>query len=241
LVSNVGINEDVWLLCASIETIYVLVGGVDEAGRGPVIGPMVLVLAVIDESKLGKLEELEVKDSKELSPERREELYPEIVKLLDDLVIVKILPAEIDAFVEGRGGLNELEALKTAQMVTQAKKRPEILYVDAPDPNPAKYVQRIERYLQDPPRIIAENGADAKYPIVSAASIVAKVERDREVKKIEERYGSFGTGYPHDDRTVHFLENLVQKNGGFPGIVRKSWSTAKRILERGTQRSILDW
>lgn len=218
-----------------------LIGGVDEAGRGPVIGPMVLALAVIDDARLKELEELGVRDSKELSPERREELYPEIVKLLDELVIAKVPPAEIDAFVEGRGGLNELEALKTARMVTQAKKRPGILYVDAPDPDPAKYVQRIGRYLQDPPRIVAENGADARYSIVSAASIIAKVERDREIRKIEEAYGAFGTGYPHDDRTVHFLESLVKRNGGFPGIVRKSWSTAKRVLERSARRSILEW
>ena len=218
-----------------------LIGGVDEAGRGPVIGPMVLALAVIGEGRVGELKELRVKDSKELSLERREELYPEIRKLLDEVVVVKVSPAEIDSFVEGRGGLNELEALKTAEMIAQARKRPEIVYVDAPDPNPYKYVQRIEKYIQNPPRIVAENKADAKYPVVSAASIIAKVERDREVRRIEDEFGTFGTGYPHDEKTIKFLETWVRRERGLPGFVRRSWSTVRRILERGAQKSILDW
>lgn len=217
-----------------------LIGGVDEAGRGPVIGPMVMVLAIAEEEKLEELEELRVRDSKELSLERREELYPEIRKVLDDLVIMKVPPAEIDLFVERRG-LNELEAMKTAQMITLAKKRPETVYIDAPDPDPRKYVGRIEKYLQNPPKIVAEHKADAKYPIVSAASIIAKVERDWEIRKIEDEFGEFGTGYPHDERTIKFLEEWVRREKRLPSFVRKSWSTAKRILEKGSQRSILDW
>ena len=218
-----------------------LIGGVDEAGRGPVIGPIVLALAVIGEDRIGELQELRVRDSKELSLERREALYPEIWKLLDEVVVVKVPPAEIDLFVEGRGGLNELEALKTAQMIAEAKKQPEIVYIDAPDPNPNKYVQRIEKYVQDPPKIVAEHKADAKYPVVSAASIIAKVERDREIRRIEDEFGTFGTGYPHDEKTIKFLEMWVRREKGLPEFVRQSWSTARRVLERGAQKSILDW
>lgn len=217
-----------------------LIGGVDEAGRGPVIGPMVMVLAVIEEEKLPELRELHVRDSKELTPEKREELYPEIKKMLDDLVVMKISPAEIDVFVE-RKGLNELEAMKTAQMITLAKKRPDVVYIDAPDPDPRKYVWRIAKYLENPPKIVAEHRADAKYPIVSAASIIAKVERDREIRKIEEEWGEFGTGYPHDEKTIKQLERILKENGKYPDFVRKSWSTAKRLVERKNQRSILDW
>jgi len=218
----------------------VIVGGVDEAGRGPVIGPMVMVLAIASEEKIDELRELRVRDSKELSLERREELYPEIRKILDDLVVMKIPPAEIDLFVERRG-LNELEAMKTAQMITLAKTRPDIVYIDAPDPDPRKYVGRISKYLQNPPKIVAEHKADAKYPIVSAASIIAKVERDWEIRKIEEQFGEFGTGYPHDERTIRFLENWVKKNHKLPEFARKSWSTAKRIAERGAQKTLFEF
>jgi len=218
----------------------VIVGGVDEAGRGPVIGPMVMVLAVASEEKIDELKEIHVKDSKELSLEKREELYPEIKRILDDLVVIKIPPAEIDIFVERRG-LNELEAMKTAQMLTLAKLRPDIVYIDAPDPDPRKYVGRISKYLENPPRIVAEHKADAKYPIVSAASIIAKVERDREIRKIEDKFGEFGTGYPHDERTIRFLEEWMKRNRELPDFVRKSWSTAKRIAEKGLQKTLFDW
>ncbi len=217
-----------------------LIGGIDEAGRGPVIGPMVMVLAVADEEKIGELKELRVRDSKELSPERREELYPEIRKILDDLVILHVQPAEIDTFVE-RKGLNELEAMKTAQLITLATKKPDIVYIDAPDPDPRKYVGRISKYLENPPKIVAEHKADAKYPIVSAASIIAKVERDRAVRKIEESWGEFGTGYPHDERTIKRLEAILKRDGKYPEFVRKSWSTAKRLLERSRQRTLFDF
>lgn len=213
-----------------------LIGGVDEAGRGPVIGPMVLALAIAEENKIEELKELKVRDSKELSLKRREALYPKIKRILDEVVVVKVQPAEIDQFVEGRGGLNELEAFKTAELLSTAKKQIDVIYVDAPDPNPLKYAQRIEKYLNYPPKIVAENKADAKYPIVSAASIIAKVERDWEIKKIEEKYGEFGTGYPHDEKTIQFLKTIL-KGGKPPEFVRTSWSTVKRLLNR----NILEW
>ncbi len=205
------------------------------------VGPMVMVLAVIDDGKLPELRDLGVKDSKMLTPEKREELADELKKLLDEIIIMEVSPERIDEFV-ARRGLNELEAATAAELILQSKKRPPIVYVDAPDPNAERYAQRIAAYLEQPPKIVAEHKADAKYPVVSAASIIAKVRRDELVRKIEDEYGvTLGTGYPHDSRTIETLEKWVKRNRELPPFARKSWSTAKRILERSRQRSILDW
>ncbi len=219
----------------------VLIGGIDEAGRGPVVGPMVMVLAVVDEEKTPRLRELGVKDSKAVPPEKREEITKQLERVLDEIVIIEVAPQRIDEFV-ARRGLNELEAATAAELILQSKTRPPVVYVDAPDPNAERYAQRIATYLEKPPRIIAEHKADVKYPIVSAASIIAKVRRDALVRQIESEYGvELGTGYPHDRRTIETLENWVKRNRKLPPFARKSWSTARRILERNSQRSILDW
>ncbi len=221
-------------------TAFVLIGGIDEAGRGPVIGPMVMVLAVADEEGIEQLRRLGVRDSKKLSPERREDLYDKIMGVLADCVVKVIAPAEIDEFVK-RHSLNELEAMRAADLILEAEKKPEVVYVDAPDPDPDKYRSRIEKYIKDPPHIVSEHKADAKYPIVSAASIIAKVERDRAVRKIEEEWGEFGTGYPHDERTIRQLEEILKKHGKYPDFVRKSWSTARRLLEKRMQKTLFDF
>ena len=81
-------------------------GGIDEAGRGPVVGPLVIAAVVVDESKLSNLETLGVKDSKKLSPKKREELFKEIIRLVDDYFILEISPEEID---NREGTMNEFE------------------------------------------------------------------------------------------------------------------------------------
>jgi ribonuclease HII len=78
-------------------------------------------------------------------------------------------------------------------------------------------------------QIISEHKADKKYPIVSAASIIAKVERDKAIKEIEEKYGEVGCGYPTDPKTIKFLEKYLKKYGKYPEFVRKSWKPAKRL------------
>ena len=217
-----------------------LIGGIDEAGRGPVVGPMIMVIAVADEEGVGQLKKIGVKDSKQLSPERREKMYDEILAALRGYKAAVITPREIDAYVE-RHGLNELEAMKAADLIAEVDPKPDIVYVDAPDPDPDKYRARIEKYLKEPPRIVSEHKADAKYPIVSAASIIAKVLRDRAVREIEKEWGEFGTGYPHDERTVKQLERILRERGEFPDFVRQSWSTARRLLERRKQRTLFDF
>lgn len=203
-------------------------GGIDEAGRGPVIGPLVIAAVVIDESNLKRLKSLGVKDSKKLTPMKREELFNSIVALLDDYVIIELLPEQID---NRDVSLNEFEIRNFVKALNSLKIKPDILYIDAADVKEGRFGEMIGKSLNFSPEIIAEHKADAKYLPVSAASILAKVTRDRAIEKLKEKYGEIGSGYPGDPRTREFLEEYYKKYGKFPPIVRKSWNTLRKIEE----------
>lgn len=216
-----------------------IICGIEEAGRGPVIGSMVICGIACGEKDIKKLRELGVKDSKALSPERREELYPKIMKIAKKCEIVKVTPKEIDMRFEVGVNLNKLEAIKMAEIINKIK--PDIVYVDAPSSNPDGFKRELKKYLKIHPKIISENYADVKYPIVSAASIIAKVERDKEIKEISEEYGiDIGPGYSHDERTIKFVKELIKK-GKIPDFVRKSWDTFKRLKREKEQKKLLDF
>ncbi|NJE02919.1 ribonuclease HII [Thermococcus sp. MV11] len=203
--------------------------GIDEAGRGPVIGPMVIAAVVLDEVNVPRLEELGVKDSKKLTPKRRERLFDEIVQLLDDYVILELWPGEIDS----RGGtLNEFEVENFVKALNSLKVKPDVVYIDAADVKEARFGEDIRKGLDFEAEIIAEHKADDKFVPVSAASILAKVTRDRAIEKLKEEYGEVGSGYPSDPRTRAFLENYYREHGTFPPIVRRSWKTLKKIEEK---------
>ena len=198
--------------------------GIDEAGRGPVIGPMVIAIVSADEEKL---KELGVKDSKKLNPMEREILFEEIVKISKLVDWVVISPEEIDKM-----NLNELEAKKVAELLNKHKEIDEII-VDSPDPNPKKYELRIRKYLKRKVKIIAENKADERYLLVSAASIVAKVIRDKEIQKIKEKVGiDFGSGYPSDPKTKEALENFYMDLDPY---IRKKWNASKKAFRKLTK------
>jgi len=204
--------------------------GVDDAGRGAIIGPLVIAGVLVNEKDLPKLEKLGVKDSKLLSPNRREQLAEEIKKLALKYYIAKLAPAEIDKVVEtGKKlhKLNRLEAQTMAKVIAALK--PDIAYVDASDVLADRFRSHIEENLQLKVQIVSEHKADAKYPIVSAASIIAKVERDKTIAKLQEKHGNIGCGYPTDPKTIGFLESWIQKFGSYPEFVRKSWKPAKRL------------
>ena len=203
--------------------------GIDEAGRGPVIGPMVIAAVVVDEDNIPKLEELGVKDSKRLTPKRRERLFDEIIKLLDDYVILELWPKEIDS----RGGtLNEFEVENFVKALNSLKVKPDIVYIDAADVKEARFGEEIKAKLDFEAEIIAEHRADDKFVPVSAASILAKVTRDRAIEGLKEQYGEIGSGYPSDPRTRVFLEEYYKEHGEFPPIVRRSWKTLRKIEEK---------
>lgn len=211
-----------------------MIMGADEAGRGPVLGNMVLCGALFDRRSLEELRAIGVKDSKQLSPGRREVLAKAIAEKARALEIVEITPREIDDYrLVKKVNLNELEAQTFAGMINRL--RPELVYLDSPDPNPELFERRIRKYLNFSPRIVAENFADQKYTAVAAASIVAKVRRDQRLAELRQRYGDLGSGYPADPVTIFFLKSWVRQHGSLPDFARRSWETARRIEEEWKQ------
>jgi ribonuclease HII len=206
-----------------------LVAGVDDAGRGPVIGPLVIAGVMMKEEDLPKLTQIGAKDSKLLSPHRREVLSVEIKRIVEKYAVVKLLPREIDdVVVNGRKlhKLNRLEAQAMARVIAQLK--PDKAYVDASDVVEKRFKQHILECLPFEIEIVSEHKADKNYPIVSAASIIAKVERDREIAELRKIHGDFGSGYPSDPRTMTFLDQCLKKFGEYPDFVRRSWKPAQR-------------
>jgi len=168
-----------------------------------------------------------------LSPSRRASLYHEIRQIASRYEYVSIGPKIIDERVRSRRKLrklNYLEAEAMAEIIT--KLRPDVAYVDASDVDARRYGRDIEALIPFKLQIISEHHADARYPVVSAASIMAKVERDRSISQLKEKYGDFGSGYASDPRTLKFLEDWYRRKGMFPEIVRTSWRTLDKIRER---------
>ncbi|MEM1606669.1 MAG: ribonuclease HII [Candidatus Bathyarchaeia archaeon] len=208
-----------------------LICGVDDAGRGPVIGPLVIAGVLVDESGLEKLISLGVRDSKTLSPKKREYLAHEILKVVKGYRVVKVPPSEIDDVVRSGRRLNRLNRLEARVMASIIRDlKPDIAYVDASDVIPERFKQHILEEIPFNVEIVSEHKADEKYPVVSAASIVAKVERDREIENLKNKYGDLGSGYVADPRTIKFLKDWVERYGSYPDFVRKTWKTARAIL-----------
>jgi len=215
-----------------------LVLGIDEAGRGPVIGPMVIAGIIVEEKSRAKLKSIGVKDSKLLSPKKREYLEKEIKKIVHDYIILKVPAKEIDRLRE-RINLNLIEAKKIAEIIKLAKA--DIAYVDSPQVSTDKFKNILIAQANNNTKIICENYADKNYEVCAAASILAKQERDRDIEKIKKKVGvDFGVGYPHDERTIKHLEELAEK-GDYPDYVRKSWVTAQDIMGKSKQKSIFDY
>jgi ribonuclease HII len=204
--------------------------GIDEAGKGPVIGPLIIGGCLIDENDQEKLRELGVRDSKELTPQQRENLFDKITYICKDYYIVGITPKQLNAEM-GILNLNQIELARVAKVVNHfIDKRPKLI-IDSFEANTARFSEKLRKLLDYKDlEIVSENRADKNFPVVGAASIIAKVTRDSEIKKLYEKYGNFGSGYPADPRTISFLEKLDEKE--FPEIVRIKWSTAERILEK---------
>jgi ribonuclease HII len=216
-----------------------LIAGVDDAGRGSVIGPLVIAGVLMREGNLPKLVELKVKDSKLLSPRKREILAVEIKRIAEKYSVVKLSPKEIDKVVEsGRKlhKLNRLEAQTMAKVIEMLK--PDVAYVDASDVLEERFKHHILEALPIAVQIISEHKADRKYPIVSAASIIAKVERDKEIADIAKKYGEIGCGYPSDPKTMSFLKKCLKEKGEYPEFIRKSWKPAKRTVSENSLRQL---
>ena len=206
------------------------VAGVDEAGRGCVIGPLVIGGVTIEEADLPRLVEIGVKDSKLLTPKKREILAEQIRELALNCYVVHLSPVEIDHVVETGTRLHKLnrfEAQAMAKVISVLN--PDAVYVDASDVNASRFGEHIAENLDIHPEIVSEHKADLNYPVVSAASILAKVERDKVISKLCAKHGNLGCGYPSDQNTINFLRDWLKKYGSYPDFVRKSWKTSKKI------------
>ncbi|MBS7637613.1 ribonuclease HII [Candidatus Bathyarchaeota archaeon] len=208
-----------------------LVAGVDEAGRGCVIGPLIVAGVMMEEDRVESLKLLGVRDSKLLSPKKRERLRWEIEAVASSCAYFEIPPHAIDRVVEGGvklRRLNYLEALAMARVIDEL--RPDLVYVDSSDVDTSRLAQQILRVMRWKPQIFCEHNADKVHPIVSAASILAKVRRDRIIEELRRSHGDFGSGYPSDKKTIEFLKKTLLEGGELPHFIRRSWKTVKRLL-----------
>ena len=226
----------------------VMITGIDEAGRGALIGPLVVAGITIDSEVEKKLARLGVKDSKRLTPKRREELAPKIMEAarshgVSGSVIIPIPPCKIDSYRKEKINLDTIEIRAMAEIVDIIGGSK--VYIDALTSNPARFKQRLMEALQTKRAeedIIAENYADDNYVVVGAASIIAKVERDKAIEEIKRKVGiDFGVGYPHDQRTIDFVESLIKSRQPLPSFVRKSWITTQLLQEKNWQRRLKDF
>ena len=218
-----------------------MIAGIDEAGKGPVLGPMCVAGLMVDENKLDRIAKLGVKDSKKLTPKKRESLSVEINKLADKIFILEVGPGQIDGL---RKVITMNEIMVACYVKVLEELRPESAFVDAADVIAERFGENIKKKYSGDLNITSEHNADENYPIVSAASILAKVRRDELVRDIGKNVGiEIGSGYPADPKTIKFLEEWVREHGTLPDFARSSWETSKNILDKSrmSQRSFADY
>lgn len=198
--------------------------GIDEAGRGPVLGPMVVAGVAFDRSSDPFFKTYGVKDSKQLSAKNRKEMFSLIEEESTWYKIAVIWPETIDHFV-AINGLNDLECNVMAELIDSIGMKT-CVYVDSPL-KPERFTQMLCSRSKIKSQINCYFKADTIYPVVSCASILAKVTRDRIIEELKSEYGDFGSGYPADEKTRNFLSNMKS----VPFFVRKSWKTFKESQE----------
>jgi len=208
--------------------------GIDEAGRGPVLGPLVVCGVAVAEDNREPLESLRLKDSKKYSRFQREELASTLLSLVE-YEFAEISASSID-FQRCNKTLNEIEIELFSQVLTRFS-HARLIIVDACDVNAARFGEQLCS-LSRVSSLISEHKADEHYPIVSAASIIAKVRRDARIDELKEEYGDFGSGYPSDEKTIKFLRQYIKNEGKLPPIARSSWLTSKNLLDECFQRTL---
>ena len=200
--------------------------GVDEAGRGSMVGPLVVAGITISKPKISQLKKLGVRDSKKLSPAARERLYKKIIETVDDYYVVRIPPRIIDKSVSNHS-LNHLEAKYMAKVIS--KLSPSTAFVDSCDVNSKRFGKEISE-LTSNTKIRSYHHADSRFVTVSAASILAKVSRDRAIMKLANSH-DIGSGYPSDPKTKIFVKKLIRKNRDM-SFLRKSWKPVQILMKK---------
>ncbi|HJJ95547.1 MAG TPA: ribonuclease HII [Methanocorpusculum sp.] len=211
-----------------------LLCGIDEAGKGPVIGPMVTAGVLINDEEESFVN-LSIKDSKKLTPKKREELFTEITSRFRYYTCIRT-PQEIDT---RKGTMNEFTVSCHAEVLRTLQ--PDLVYLDACDVNAERFGINVVSESNVLCQVISEHKADAKFTIVGAASIVAKVTRDHLIDEIKTEFGNVGSGYPSDPVTIAFLTSYIEENGKAPSCARTSWQTVKDLLSKTAQKSLTDF
>lgn len=244
--------------------------GIDEAGRGPCVGPMVLCGVIIDENDINSIEALKnlgVKDSKKVTPEKRENINKILRqrKIIKDYFIVKIPAYKIDdALNDPKNSLNILELKSQVKIIKELSKKNKIdkIIIDCPSINTVSYKQQLNELIINKTskdsikntkennsdnykmeNIFCEHHADSNHIVVSAASIIAKVSRDNEIERLQKKYkktqyGNLGSGYSSDTLTIEFLKNNYKKLSEDKFLFRKSWQTYKDVENSKKQKKL---
>jgi ribonuclease HII len=211
-------------------------GGIDEAGRGSVVGPLVIAGISFNSKNINALKNMAITDSKKTLPWKRKEIFEEILKLCESIFICKINCSTIDKFVK-LNGLNKLES-KFMTIVADNLIANKII-VDSCDVNPSRFQQEIKKNLINKNiTIYCYHKADLDNIIVSCASIIAKVTRDNEIAKIKETLGKdIGSGYPSDPKTKTFIKNEIEIENS-KKYIRFSWKPIKQIINKNLQTTL---
>jgi len=209
--------------------------GADEAGKGPVLGPMVAaaVRAPADAVPAG------VDDSKRLAPARRSELAGRLRDTAAvDVGVAVVPPARID---DSETDMNSLTVAAQVEAVAAVAAVDDTVTVDAGDVDADRFGRRVAQGVDAAVTVRSEHRADERHPRVAAASIVAKVERDDRIEALADAYGDVGSGYPSDERTRAFLAEYVDTHGELPACARASWSTCSDVLAAAEQSSLSEF
>lgn len=203
-----------------------LILGIDEAGRGSVIGPLVIGGVITPKKKLRFLKRIGVNDSKKLTMKKRTVISRKIKKIATFTTRI-INASEIDSQRLSGINLNQIETNNMIDIIKELK--PDTCCIDCIDVNETRFHDIIQE-VNPNMNVITEHKADETYDIVSAASIIAKVTRDKELAKIRNEYGPVGSGYPSDKNTINYLKTI--ENDEFPPVVRKTWSTIQNLQDK---------
>ncbi|RLI77703.1 ribonuclease HII [Archaeoglobales archaeon] len=202
------------------------IAGIDEAGKGPVIGPLVVSIFCCDNDGLERLKKIGVRDSKRLNAKKREELA-EKIKKIGEVGVLKIQAEELDELMKNKT-INEV--LKECYSKLIRRVDADLYILDSPDVIPGRIANELKSLTNK--KINAYHKADENYEVVAAASVVAKVERDAEIENIKKIVGDFGSGYASDSRTINFLKEYIKKHGKLPPHTRKRWKTAFNLMQK---------
>jgi ribonuclease HII len=204
---------------------YSYIAGIDEAGRGPVIGPLVICCAFCKREDEKRLRKFASKDSKALTPAQREEAYAKL-KEFCTFRWVEISAADLNVLMKEMS-LNDIEAKFMAELIKKLDDGGDVM-IDMPDRYSWTFRKRMEKFGVK--KFEAEHKADENYPIVAAASICAKILRDHKIEEIKKATCDFGSGYPSDPKTISALRGKETRRL-LDAFVRSRWKTLDRIKQ----------